>query len=115
MRYDERVIGNNIKKILKDKEMNQSDLADILGISRQTVSLWVLGKLIPPYGKILEIADALEVSPVEIADDGVSVEYIKIGRRVKDRKALYELLEVASERNDSEIRSITAMLKEIGS
>ncbi len=53
----QNIISNNIKKILKEYNLNQYELAKIAGVSESTVGKWVLKKSMPRMGAIQKIAD----------------------------------------------------------
>lgn len=47
---------NELKKIMKDNNLNQSDLAELLNISRMAVNNWVTGKKPVPKKRKEEIS-----------------------------------------------------------
>ena len=51
-----------LKKLSKEKEITQSDLARHLGLGRQAVSLYYLGKTNPELSTLIKIAEYFEVS-----------------------------------------------------
>lgn len=53
----ERIISNNLKRILKNYNINQSELAKIAEVSESTVGKWILKKSTPRMGAIQKIAD----------------------------------------------------------
>lgn len=48
-------LGSNLKKIRKDNNLSQEELADKLGVSRQAVSKWESGLAIPEMEKLISI------------------------------------------------------------
>lgn len=54
-------IGENLKKIRKDKKMTQEDFGKLVGLSSNTVQRYESGKRQPNVEIIKKIADALEV------------------------------------------------------
>lgn len=54
--------SENLKSIRKEKGMSQEDLALMLHVSRQAVSLWENGEAYPEMEKLLILADLFEVS-----------------------------------------------------
>ncbi len=48
-------LSENLKKIRKDNNLSQEDLAEKLGVSRQSVSKWEQGLAYPEMDKVLEI------------------------------------------------------------
>ncbi len=57
MKPIEEVVSDNIKKLLRDHNLNQSDLAKIAGVSESTVGKWVLKKAAPRMGAIEKISE----------------------------------------------------------
>lgn len=54
-------ISKNIRKLRVTKGMSQTQLAEKLHITRQTVSSWETGNSNPDVGMLMKIAEALEV------------------------------------------------------
>lgn len=48
-------LSDNLKKIRKDNNLSQEDLAEKLGVSRQSVSKWESGLAYPEMDKVLEL------------------------------------------------------------
>ncbi len=63
-----RNIGAKIRNLLYLKNMSQAELADKLGIRRQTLSVWLTSRRIPKLSTIEKIAKALDVPISEIND-----------------------------------------------
>lgn len=57
MKDIETVVSENIKKLLKEYNINQVELAKIAGVSESTVGKWVLEKASPRMGSIEKIAN----------------------------------------------------------
>jgi transcriptional regulator with XRE-family HTH domain len=57
-----QIVGGRLWGLLQEKKINQSQLARRLGINRGTVSSYINGINVPPYGKICQIADCLEIA-----------------------------------------------------
>ncbi len=55
-------LGNKIAKKRKDLGLTQIELAEKLSVTRQTVSRWEAGSVMPDIDKISDIADLLGVS-----------------------------------------------------
>ena len=58
----ELVLKNNIKKYRTKKKLSQQDLADIVGVSRNTISSLETGQYEPTAKLAFVLAIALEVS-----------------------------------------------------
>jgi transcriptional regulator with XRE-family HTH domain len=48
-------LGEKISKLRKEKNYTQEQLADVLGVSRQSISKWELNVAYPETDKLLEI------------------------------------------------------------
>jgi len=55
--------AKNLKVIMEEKNMNQTDLSRLTGIGKPSLSQYLSGKNVPNNRRIAEIADALGVSP----------------------------------------------------
>ena len=51
-----------LKKLRKNKGLKQQELAEILGIKRNTYSDWENGKTEPSFENLIKLVDLLEVS-----------------------------------------------------
>lgn len=56
------IFSKRLKKLRKNKGLKQQELAEILGIKRNTYSDWENGKTEPSFENLLKLADLLEVS-----------------------------------------------------
>jgi len=54
-------IGKNLKKILLDKNIQQKDLSEKLGITRQALNRWCLDKDYPSRKNLSKLSEILEV------------------------------------------------------
>lgn len=55
------VFGDNIKRLRKNKGLKQQELAEILGIKRNTYSDWENGKTEPSFDNLVKLADFFNV------------------------------------------------------
>ncbi len=55
-------LANNLKKIRKDNNLSQEELADKLGVTRQSVSKWESGAAYPEMDKVLQICKLFNVN-----------------------------------------------------
>ena len=60
------MIPDNIRKLRKKNHMSQDELAEKLGVSRQSVSLWENGQTQPTIENIIALAKVFDVSSDEI-------------------------------------------------
>lgn len=70
MKLNEKIIF-----LRKEKNMSQVDLADALGISRQTVSKWENGDSLPDVTNLQALAALFEVSTDELLNDEKTVSH----------------------------------------
>ena len=67
-------MGNKIAKKRKDLGMTQNEFAEKLNVTRQTVSRWEAGSVLPDIDKISDIASILDVSCDYLLKDEVKEE-----------------------------------------
>lgn len=89
-------LGNKIAKKRKDIGLTQIEFAEKLSVTRQTVSRWEAGSVMPDIDKISDIADLLGVScDYLLKDDVVEEETVNsrgISRLLKDVKGRMVIL-----------------------
>ena len=56
------IIGRRLKELRKEKKLRQSDVAEHLNVSRQTISKYERGEREPDYYMLIKIADYYGVS-----------------------------------------------------
>ena len=59
-------IGERLYNLRKERNMSQEDLANELGVSRQTVSKWETGESTPDFDKIIPICDFFGITSDEL-------------------------------------------------
>ena len=62
-------IGNKILELRKKNNITQEELADKVGVSRQTISKWELGETSPDLKQAKELSKIFNVSIDELADN----------------------------------------------
>lgn len=77
-------LGNKIAQKRKDLGMTQSQFADQLCVTRQTVSRWEAGAVMPDIDKIGDIAEILKVSCDYLLKDDVNNESLPVKKEVSD-------------------------------
>lgn len=55
-------LSKNLKEIRKKENLSQEDLAELLGVSRQSISKWESGSSYPEMDKIISIANMYNLS-----------------------------------------------------
>lgn len=61
-------IGDKIKKLRKDNNMTQEDIAEKLNVSRQTISKWETNIVIPDADNIVSICKLFNITTDELLD-----------------------------------------------
>lgn len=59
-------LGERIYKLRREKSLSQGDLADMLGVSRQSISKWENNSAVPEIEKIIKMSDIFAVSLDEL-------------------------------------------------
>ncbi len=65
-------ISNNIRKLRKEQGLSQEQLAERIGVTRQTVSSWERGTSFPDLGMLEKLAGAFQTAPVRLLDPASS-------------------------------------------
>lgn len=65
---DQQKIGAFLKELRKEKAVTQEQLAEMLNVSRRTVSRWETGNNMPDLDILIEMADYYEVDIRELLD-----------------------------------------------
>ena len=59
-------LADNLKKIRKDNNLSQEQLAEKLGVSRQAVSKWESGISYPEMDKVIQICNLFNLNINEL-------------------------------------------------
>ncbi|MBO4837885.1 MAG: helix-turn-helix domain-containing protein [Lachnospiraceae bacterium] len=65
-------ISNNIRKLRTEQGMSQAQLAERIGVTRQTVSSWERGTSFPDLGMLEKLSEAFETEPARLLDPAYS-------------------------------------------
>ena len=63
-------IADNIKRLRLKRDWTQEHLADLVGVTRSTVTQWETGWSQPRMGAVEKLAAAFGVSVADMVDDG---------------------------------------------
>ena len=77
----------NIKKIRKDNNLSQEDLADSLGVSRQAISKWESGVAYPEMDKIISICQKFDVN----IDDLLNKDIKEVNKEIESKHKLNDV------------------------
>jgi len=64
--------SDNLKKLRKDMNLSQEDLADKLGVSRQSISKWESGVVYPEMDKMVQLCKIFNLSMDDLLNNDVS-------------------------------------------
>lgn len=92
------MIGKNIKKYRKEKGYTQRELAEVLGVSVQTISKWETDTGAPDISQVVPLAIALDISTDALFDYAYYAKHEDFEELRKD----YPRLEVFRNQKDSE-------------
>ena len=59
-------IGERLLNLRKEKNISQEELADILGVSRQTISKWELDQTTPDFDKLVPLCEYFGITSDEL-------------------------------------------------
>lgn len=76
-------IGNRITTLRKEKNISQTELANLLNVSRQAVSKWEQGQSSPDTNKLIQLAEIL----------GTEVEYLATGTHPEPGSVVLNVVE----------------------
>ena len=66
-------IDQKIVQLRMSKGISQEQLAEILGVSRQSVSKWEMGQMLPQIDKVLQLAEFFNVSTDELLREKIDI------------------------------------------
>lgn len=84
--------GQNLKTLMKERGMTQTQFADVLGTQQQNISKYVTGKSEISASKAMEIAAIFDVNPAWVlgVDDNIENPIAEHGVRVWDAQDIAE-------------------------
>ena len=85
-------LKENLIKIRKRQGLSQEKLAELIGVSRGSISKWETGKKTPNADNIAELAIVLNVSSDYLLGINVEEEVNKVKRSAKIERVLSELI-----------------------
>lgn len=86
-------LGEKIKQIRKDNKMSQDDIAEVLNVTRQTISNWENGKNYPDIETLIKISDKFNISLDILLKNNMNM-VKEIDKNVKDTKKYKTILKV---------------------
>lgn len=76
-------IGQKILHLRNDANISQEQLAETLGVSRQSVSKWEMDQALPQIDKVLQLAQLFSISTDELLQDKIEISKSQKPRRNK--------------------------------
>ena len=115
-------IGENIKKWRELRNLKQSELAELIGVSDKTVSSWEINRTEPKMGMVEKISSALNCKKTDIigidetVDDDhyyLNDETREIAQEVFENPDLRSLFHVARDIDPQELRAHIDFMKKL--
>jgi len=79
-------LANNLKRIRKDNNLSQEQLAEKLGVSRQAVSKWESGQSYPEMDKVLQICSIFNLNINELINEDIKeVNEVKEAKNISNK------------------------------
>ena len=66
-------IGQKIMQLRNNADISQEQLAEMLGVSRQSISKWEMDQALPQIDKVLQLAEIFRVSTDELLIDKIEI------------------------------------------
>ena len=105
------IMAENIKRLLEERGMNQTDLCNALGLKQMTVSDWCNAKTYPRIDKIEMMANFFGVSKADLveAKHYIDPETAAIAQEIKDSRELSALFSVQRDMSPEDLRTVYQM------
>ena len=88
-------LANKLLELRKKKGLSQEEVADALGVSRQTVSKWETGMSTPDFDKIQPLCELYEISTNELLNVSYEVKRDKKDNlEIKRKKAMLLIISI---------------------
>ena len=73
-------IGQKIMQLRNNADISQEQLAEMLGVSRQSISKWEMDQALPQIDKVLQLCELFNVS----ADELLGIDIVKQDEEIND-------------------------------
>ena len=74
-------IDRKIAELRMSMDISQEELAELLGVSRQSVSKWEIGQALPGLDKVIRLAEIFRVSTDELLCEGLDIAKLNGGKK----------------------------------
>lgn len=103
--FEPEIMGRNLKELMKKKNISREDLADMLGISPDTVYRYEIGKIPIKHDYIVELCQTfkLKTDYFYYSDDVVE--------DLDEKEAREEIEQMLSQCSDIDMKRICSMMK----
>ena len=91
IKEDLMILADKIISLRKKEGMTQEDLANLVGVSRQSVSKWESSMAMPDLDKVVKLSQIFSVSTDFLLDDNLGMEQIIVDEKVEDTSKLVDL------------------------
>ena len=108
-----RVIGENIRRVLRDKRRTQTWLAKEIGSTRESIGQSIAGKAAISIRRVCEIAEALDVPVADLLLYGDDREALAIGRKARRSAQYLRLMWICVLLDDEMLAHVCAILDAI--
>jgi len=91
--------GENLKKLRKSRNLSQEDLAEKVGVSRQSVSKWETGDAYPEMNNILELCKIFnckindlvhkDMSDIDSLDKEIIMNVVKFNEKEQEKEDFF--------------------------
>ena len=92
-------IGNNIYRLRKNKGLTQSDIADKLNVSFQSVSLWERDEAVPDIDNLISLSELFNVSLDRLVKGDIDNSY-ELTSRLFDEDKMYTFIKTYARENN---------------
>ena len=92
-------IGNNIYRLRKNKGLTQSDIADKLNVSFQSVSLWERDEAVPDIDNLISLSELFNVSMDRLVKGDIDNSY-ELTSRLFDEDKMYTFIKTYARENN---------------
>lgn len=115
------LFSSNLSRLIEERNLKQSEIAEYIGVSPQTFNTWVKGIAFPRMGKVQKIADFFNVPKsylIEEHPDDELTYYIKpeaaeAAKELYERDELRVLFDAARDVSEEDIRYVATLLEKL--
>lgn len=104
--FEPEIMGKNLKELMKKKNISREDLADMLGISPDTVYRYEIGKIPIKHDYIVELCQTFKLkTDYFYYSDGIEVVDLD------EKETREEIEQMLSQCSDFDMKRICSMMK----